>query len=83
METIEPLLDREIIGQCMLCDETLMLHCEFTDPESIKDPFIKRVFYAIRDIYYDEGKVGMRSLFYALPVETRKTDLQICVELML
>jgi len=83
LETAIIILEKKIIKDCLLSDVLLIDHCDFTNPESLKDPFVKKIFKSIQDLYFSDEKVDMKSLFYKLPVETRRGDLQKIMELML
>jgi len=83
METAIIILEAKIFKECLLSDDFLKDHCEFTSPASIKDPFVKKIFLAIQHLYFNDEKVDIESLFYKLPKETRRSDLQKIVELML
>ena len=73
----------KIIRDCLDSVESLSLHAEFTNPESINDPFCKRIFEAIMDLYFEGIEVNFEQLFLKLPIETRREDIQKCMEISL
>lgn len=71
--------ETEIINQCLLSDESLMMHALYTDPETIRDPFVKNIYKIILSIYESNQAVDIMKVYYALPAQTRLKDvIKIC-----